>query len=192
MIASGHPRLGRTLALVLIRPVVSGTGKVQPGIGGLTDDANTMTTGPLMRATPPRSRWRWVVQGVAFAAIAVLALYASFAQLARNKPWAHLRDDGTDGYLAALSVVRDAIPDRQRIGYLTEAPVDCTRAGPIEATYYMAQYALVPIVVDPQPIGDLMLVNLVSPRVMRKLLAGPDVRLVRQFAADRALVTPVR
>jgi len=94
---------------------------------------------------------------------------------------------GEDSYLRALAPARSLLGG-EPIGFLGPQPIGASGGGSAELYYYLAQYALAPVLIESRPARRLVLVADPRPGRLEALLAEPGRGLVRELAPGLALV----
>jgi hypothetical protein len=99
---------------------------------------------------------------------------------------------------AAAGDLRAALIDEETIGYVSEAAIDVRVGGPLQARYYLSQFALTPLLLELEPEGaaqhPLVLANFETARELNEFLAAESRQIVISIGDGIALteerVTP--
>jgi hypothetical protein len=100
--------------------------------------------------------------------IALSVVCALFWILALAHPWVYvrardevLREEPRSNVtpriytlLSQAEVLRDRLQSSETIGYVSEGELDLRVGGSLQGRYYLAQYALAPTLLDPDPLHD--------------------------------------
>ena len=100
------------------------------------------------------------------------------------------KTDPTD-YLSGLAPAKSLLPATSIVGYTGDEPLDFAHPGQAEGEYYLAQFAVAPLLLDPRGDREFVLASFSSDgRLQRRLEAG-DLVLVRHLVPGRALLRRV-
>ena len=112
-----------------------------------------------------------------------IALYRTVAELRQTVAEPPAPPSGVAASEARLGGIREALPRRGTIGYVTDAtPAD----GAFIERFYMAQFALAPLIVVPAADLRWVLGDFTAGRVP-PALANPDLQVVRDFGGGVVL-----
>jgi hypothetical protein len=84
--------------------------------------------------------------------------------------------------------LREELRDHSVIGYVASESVDTSRGGLAELRYYIAQFALAPVLVSLDPGQRVVLANFGQPEQLERFLRRERLRTLVRIDAGRALV----
>ena len=145
----------------------------------------------------PRPMLRRAAIIVSYAAAAVIGVLAVVTPLRLGGDAAAQRRTGAvdlvSAYLDTFQTSRTRLADQQVVGYYSSRTVDITKGGEPEKRYYLAQYALAPLLIDHRSKGyRLVLINLPPDRVAQldALRRQPNIATLEPAdVPGRAIVT---
>jgi len=118
---------------------------------------------------------------VVLLAIGLLLALAMFAPPSAENPQPGRVDAGTH-YVETLSnhkALREAIETHETIGYTSDEPIDIRVGGAAQMRYYLAQFALAPVLLDLDITNhELVLLSFVEPRSMSAFLREHTLRKI--------------
>ena len=100
------------------------------------------------------------------------------------------RGEKTDptSYLSGLATAKSALPPDSILGYIADRPLDFVHPSQDLALYYLAQFAVAPMLLDPRTERDIILANYSSPALLQQRLKTGDLVLVRALAPGQAIL----
>ena len=88
--------------------------------------------------------------------------------------------------------IRDAARGHESIGYVCEAPIDVRVGGPLQARYYLSQFALAPLLLElesEEAAHELVLANFQTKRELTTYLEATSRRVIVTVNDSVALTT---
>lgn len=109
-------------------------------------------------------------------------------------------DRATAEYAAAFGrseALAAALRGKRVIGYVSESPIDVRVGGPLQARYYLSQYALAPVLLEletpsraPSAGHEFVLANFQNEVELEQYLARTSRRIVASISGSVALTAP--
>jgi len=95
-------------------------------------------------------------------------------------------------YLNALAPAKSLLPTTSIVGYSGDEPLDFAHPGQSEGEYYLAQFAVAPLLLDPHGNREFVLASFSSAGSLQRRLETGDLVLVRHLGPGQAILRRIR